>query len=320
MKKTLQLISFFFIVSITTLNAQIIWDQAIVPDETFGLTPAAVVATFFNGPSINQALIYPADDFELTESKNIGSLAVYGLQDINGGIENTILDLSVYIFEDEGGMPSGDPINGGAIFEAIDLDSSHYDIDLIDISTGGTIAFYAINVDIKAANAGTALSLDAGTYWISVIPKLDLDENSFDTRWSWSSSALNINDVSLSQAYAIDPSGSIAPFANWAALEPVVPNVYELAFTIYEDQTISSTKEQLSHRVQIHPNPATDNILINYPDDITFTNAILSDALGNKIKVNNNKQIAIDHLAQGIYYLQLVQSNGTVITKKIIKQ
>jgi hypothetical protein len=70
----------------------------------------------------------------------------------------------------------------------------------------------------------------------------------------------------------------------------------------------------------VWPNPATD--FINIQSDFKITNVTISDLNGRTMKnieFEENK-VNINHLQSGIYLAQLVDINGKVVTKKIIKK
>jgi len=71
--------------------------------------------------------------------------------------------------------------------------------------------------------------------------------------------------------------------------------------------------------LEIYPNP-TSNIL-NIKSDLNFETYYLFDSNGKKLKENKliNKQISIQNLAKGSYFLGL-KINGKIATKKIIKK
>lgn len=70
--------------------------------------------------------------------------------------------------------------------------------------------------------------------------------------------------------------------------------------------------------VSVYPNPATEAVYIG--GDVAFSEYRLADALG-RVSESHSLQggsIPVSHLAQGVYHLQLVTSEGKVLIKRIV--
>jgi hypothetical protein len=69
--------------------------------------------------------------------------------------------------------------------------------------------------------------------------------------------------------------------------------------------------------LQVYPNPATNNIQIDYPGDfkyeiVNITGKTIVSDIGS-----NSKQIPINNLPRGVYFIT-VQNKQTVISQKIV--
>jgi hypothetical protein len=89
--------------------------------------------------------------------------------------------------------------------------------------------------------------------------------------------------------------------------------------------TLAVKQEKLQPSIKLYPNPASDYVLISFPNDILYAKIELADPLG---KVIINKQIKInaseyrfdtDGISDGIYYLSIINGNNKN-TYKIIKK
>jgi hypothetical protein len=77
--------------------------------------------------------------------------------------------------------------------------------------------------------------------------------------------------------------------------------------------------DELSQKVAIYPNPASEQLTI--VSDQTIHESIIIDITGKAIKSikENTKVINVDYLSSGIYFIKLITNEGT-ITKKFVKQ
>ncbi len=74
----------------------------------------------------------------------------------------------------------------------------------------------------------------------------------------------------------------------------------------------------LNSSLNIYPNPATTTIFLNSPVKIQAVN--LYNLQGQMLISSDENQIDVEHLARGIYILKVQTQDGTVHTRKIIKQ
>jgi len=76
--------------------------------------------------------------------------------------------------------------------------------------------------------------------------------------------------------------------------------------------------QSLAACIKIYPNPAHDFICINVPEKV---NLELTSVEGKSIKhVFHTRKMSIDALPNGIYFLRITDSNGTVLkVEKFVK-
>lgn len=78
----------------------------------------------------------------------------------------------------------------------------------------------------------------------------------------------------------------------------------------------------LALQVQVFPNPATDRLQVN-TGDIDFTEWRLVNVLGQAVKFNNTNgnffDINVNDLQGGIYFLELISTEGTVVKEVVIQ-
>ncbi|WP_395046516.1 T9SS type A sorting domain-containing protein [Flavobacterium sp.] len=84
---------------------------------------------------------------------------------------------------------------------------------------------------------------------------------------------------------------------------------------------LSANSFELTSKIKIYPNPATNNVAIDF-QDLDNTNVEVSDSNGRLLFTqklsNNSNTINIDNLSSGIYFFK-VNSNQGIKTSKVIK-
>ncbi|CAM3307105.1 T9SS type A sorting domain-containing protein [Aequorivita lipolytica] len=82
---------------------------------------------------------------------------------------------------------------------------------------------------------------------------------------------------------------------------------------------LSITGEDLSQSLSIFPNLVSSTLQINTSNSIIFEKAIVYSTLGRLILETSEKQINLETLSAGIYFVEVVTDKGSVI-KKIVKE
>lgn len=260
--------------------------------------------------------IYSADDFELTAQTDIYSVTVYGVQG-DDNAETLLTGFSLYIYNDTGGIPSGNPsVSGSGLLEIVNLSptSSAFTID------HSSTSLYNFTVDI-ATSEGAPLTLQAGTYWIVAAPHGNFNAitDPLSKLWLWFFS----NDINLSDAQFIDPDNFYGNGTAWNPVSTVTGNSSDkaLAFTIMGDDQAAIVENSSLAQVSLYPNPVMDEIRINLPDSIELESATVYSLLGQptNMKLKKNNVLDLSKLASGVYILELKTNQGT-LTKKVIKK
>jgi hypothetical protein len=87
------------------------------------------------------------------------------------------------------------------------------------------------------------------------------------------------------------------------------------------DTTLSQVYSEPLDGMQIYPNPASNSFLINSSMEKEFSDLKIIDILGNSLKIfhNMHKQDIIDisEIPSGIYFVQGIFADGSMITKKL---
>lgn len=287
MKKNYIIILLFFL-GFFTVKAQV----TLVDQPTGGTSGIVsdVIAT--NGYGT-----YTADDFTLTESYTIDTITAYGFCSDGSDITTNMTGLDVYIYEDVSGLPSSDPTSSGTgVLELVNLSPT---------SSAVSIVNNEITIDVEAA-LGSELELTAGTYWVSVAPRVPSD----DVRWNWYMSNTGGNAVLFDE-------GNFGGFS-WMDFVSLGLTFDSVAFTIVGTEALS-VEEYSVNKVSISPNPTQDFININFQQPISEFSTELYDVTGKLVlKSNNVQRLDISNLVSGIYVLKISTYKGTV-SKRIIK-
>lgn len=101
-----------------------------------------------------------------------------------------------------------------------------------------------------------------------------------------------------------------------------VDHTNELYFVI-EYSGLVGMEEIESKEINIYPNPSQDNIQIENKSQVNITNITIIDMLGKEVKdlalSNSNIQtIDVSELKDGIYFVNFIDSDKRVVSKKIV--
>ena len=99
--------------------------------------------------------------------------------------------------------------------------------------------------------------------------------------------------------------------------------VFTLVTTNYYTIINTTSINEISDKgIYVYPNPTTDNIYFEFDNLNSATSIEIFDIHGVKLidrLMNNNKEISINHLSQGMYFYQI--NNGKKVYKgKIMKK
>ena len=183
--------------------------------------------------------------------------------------------------------------------------SSHfYQTDNTYISTGS----YADNFHTYSI----IWEEDIITWYVDEIELFSLNPSSFWSIPSQSAWPFNSNEWYLMINLAIEESG---PDVN-----TVFPNQIEVDYVrVYQENTTNVTDIKKISKYIVYPNPAIDELIINGENlkQVKIFNIHGELVLLNNI--SNNKEIDISTLEKGMYLVELEDSLGFKINKKLIK-
>ncbi|MGX7667293.1 M1 family aminopeptidase [Flavobacterium pedocola] len=83
--------------------------------------------------------------------------------------------------------------------------------------------------------------------------------------------------------------------------------------------TLGNTSFTLEEAVKLYPNPANERINIQLPSNVIFEKAEIYNALGQLITVQHQTEINIEKLSNGVHFVKISTSEGT-IHKNFIKK
>ena len=212
--------------------------------------------------------------------------------EIGSGINAAFVD--VYIYEDNNGSP-GDlitsqlgfiPNNQIVVGTNFGFDVWELTLDIVDVRL----------VDIFEG-AGT-------TYWIGI--SIEATDGS-EVFWENSTTGL----VGAGEAYDDGLGGGFV-------IDGTLEGVYEFMGDC--SPIPFSVGDNLADLVSIYPNPATTRINIDIPTSVEITDVALYDVLGKNTGATlTNGTIDVSNLANGVYILKIMSTQGT-LSQKVIKQ
>ena len=307
--RKITLLAFAFIISFYTLQG-----QSVVIDQPSEPTGTAIV-DFLGNDGIG---VFSADDFVLTSETIIGEIDIFGRLS-NLANFDALTGLSVFIYEDNAGLPSSNPsLPGTGLVEITNIPPTLFSL----VEDGNDIADF-ISIQITAANGGNQVTLPAGTYWLCVFPIVD---EPFSTtavnRWNWLISSAPNTGV---EPVLIDPNDQFGGgVVNWANIASLVGTAFpSLAFQIRDEEPLFIDDNELTNNISLYPNPTNGDLNINFARNFGATNIDIINVNGQKVMnasvdgIGNNT-LPTSKLANGIYFAQVVNETG-VATIKFIK-
>lgn len=284
----------------------VLWEQAVSTDDM----KYSITSSHYD---LAEWGMYAADDFKFDVESTINSILFYGSQSDPDG-KDYINGVNIYFYEDENDSPAGNPAEEGSEILHLTID---YDSEFVDVQPGEDAflgnKIYAIDLE---GYFGEGITLDSGTYWISIVFNLELEENDFDIRWLWSDSeADNMNPPKL---IAPNPDGDLY-FPEWTPISDIGFPMSSMAFTLYGEEGVLSTTIFDQADISIYPNPVQNELFFKgtLADDIE--SVTIFNSIGQLENVIYKNGIAdVSHLSSGVYIVRIKTSNG-VVSKKLIK-
>ena len=83
--------------------------------------------------------------------------------------------------------------------------------------------------------------------------------------------------------------------------------------------TLAAESFDLQQAVELYPNPANDYLNIQLPLDKNLESATIYNLVGQKVLETNLRNIYIQDLPSGIYYIS-IKANGNFANKRFVKK
>ncbi|WP_299608900.1 T9SS type A sorting domain-containing protein [uncultured Aquimarina sp.] len=256
-------------------------------------------------------LAQAADDFTVPSgtSWNIDRIVAFGA--VNGS--PALTNVSIVIYENEGGVPGAEVYNSGDITPISDPNISNLNIALPEVVT-----------------------LESGEYWISVYTNLAFNGGN---QWFWASQDNVVGEVTQFR----DPVNLFGTGAiDWTATTVALGrDPLDQIFQIYGDIISSGDGPvepevetplvtlDLVNEIAVYPNPSNNTFFFNFGDTIAKSsskvNIDIFNSTGNLVHtmsdVNSNASVNWDasRLASGLYYAK-ISGIGTSKVVKLLKQ
>src|SRR5690606_15134407 len=228
----------------------------------------------------DEAGVYSADYFVLENAVQVSSITFYGftvLNDMQLPLDGLALDFNLFIFNNDGGIPQGNPEDAGtAVLALANVDLAHVEID------GGAMGMSSnLTIDVTAANGGQEVVLPAGEYWVSAFPTIEMS----DPMWYWLGSTVNLPYPSV----LIDPDDLFGDgMTDWTEISTLIDEDFpSFSWTMMGEEMLSTENNVLAG-VSIYPNPSTDVLNISAPANVDVESVTLYDVLGKSVNADFN--------------------------------
>ena len=179
----------------------------------------ALISTHGN----NDLGVYCADFFTLNEPIVLDNFTFDGNAS-NAPIASSLLGAELYIYQNAGANPDGNPTVGNAFVNLTNI-QLNAGLELLTDGAGSTI----FEVNITAANGGTAIILPAGSYWVAFAPFVQ-GTSTGAGRWNWNGSSI----TPANQPVLIDPGDIFGAGAtDWTNISGLIGQDFpSLAWTL----------------------------------------------------------------------------------------
>ena len=168
--------------------------------------------------------VYCADFFTLNEPIILGDFTFDGYTSSNGPIASLLLGAELYIYQNAGANPDGNPTAGNAFVNLTNI-QQNAGLELLTDEAGSTI----FQINVTAANGGNSIVLPAGSYWVAFAPFVQ-GTSAGAGRWNWNGSSI----TPANQPVLIDPGDIFGAGAtNWTNISSLIGEDFtSLAWTL----------------------------------------------------------------------------------------
>ncbi|MEI7979356.1 MAG: T9SS type A sorting domain-containing protein [Bacteroidota bacterium] len=245
-------------------------------------------------PNVN--IIY-RDSFWIKVDSNFNIIATYPKQ---YPLSNSIY-IGKRITENEIADCGGIALNGGGLSDWHHFMSSKK-INLISYITNITISGLSI---ISTKNGNILLSAN-------ILPS---SANNKNILWS-------INDTNLA---TITQTGLLTAKANGTVIVTATAadggGAKATKTITISNQTIGINEVNLTNKITVYPNPASNTLTIKTINNLTIQQLQLLDITGKVIaQFNNQTEIDVSAMANGMYLLQIQTLNGSVVKQVVVNK
>lgn len=257
--------------------------------------------------------VYIGDQFELTGDTTIGAFQIFGTNSSGADLGTLLTGLNVFIYEDVGGLPAGDPtLPNTGIVELADIDLAN----VIVSENGAGITNFTTNM--TDANGGTEITLGAGTYWLVSFPSVSTGAGGAG-RWNWA-----LSDATPAiEPVLIDPADLFgAGLTAWTNIAGVIgAPASGMAWTLFDDAVLSVSDSTIDG-LSLFPNPTNGIVNINLPASQVLENVSVFDLTGRQVMDINTDVNAVDFtsFSTGVYIARLTTTDGSIQAVRIVKQ
>jgi hypothetical protein len=173
--------------------------------------------------------VYCADYFTLNEPIVLGDFTFDGYTSSNGPIASLLLGAELYIYQNAGANPDGNPTAGNAFVNLTNI-QQNAGLELLTDEAGSTI----FQINVTAANGGNPITLPAGSYWVAFAPFVQ-GTSAGAGRWNWNGSSI----TPANQPVLIDPGDIFGTGAtNWTNISSLIGQDFtSLAWTLTSGET-----------------------------------------------------------------------------------
>ena len=244
-----------------------------------------------------------ADNFVIPDGErfDVSDVTVFVIAN-NGGTADSFADVTIRFYEDAGEFP------GALVMEDVVVPVGFTNLGAVN----GDLDAYQLDLTLTAPVALLGVDGSETTYWFSVFgPNFTSASNFLETTDE------TADTVITSFKDGADPAAAWSNINNGAFLPPGV------AYALNGDCDVLSTDDNiLADNISVFPNPTSADLNINFARNFGATNIAVINVNGQKVlnatmEGFGNNTLATSKLANGIYFAQVTNQQGTVTVKFI---